>query len=88
MDSVGEYLKEAREAQGMSLDQVASLTRIQLQFLQALEDEDFVKLPEHVFTKGFVRTYARSLGIDEDEALRRFSETAGSFYEKDEDDRK
>ncbi|MCZ6800213.1 MAG: DUF4115 domain-containing protein [Nitrospirae bacterium] len=88
MDSVGEYLKEAREAQGMSLEQVASLTRIQLQFLQALEDEDFVKLPEHVFTKGFVRTYARSLGIDEDEALRRFSETAGSFYEKDEEDRR
>ena len=88
MESVGELFKQAREAQGMSLEQVASLTRIQQQFLQALEEEDFGKLPEHVFTKGFVRTYARSLGIDEDEALRRFSETAGSFYEKDEEDRR
>jgi cytoskeletal protein RodZ len=88
MESVGELFKQAREAQGMNLEEVASLTRIQQQFLQALEEEDFAKLPEHVFTKGFVRTYARSLGIDEDEALRRFSETAGSFYEKDEEDRR
>ena len=79
-DSVGPYLKKSREAQGLSLDQVASLTRIQSKFLQALEDEEFQKLPEQVFTRGFVRTYARSLGVDEEDTLRRFSESSSAFY--------
>ena len=77
---LGTYLKKSRETQGLSLDQVASLTRIQSKFLQALEDEEFQSLPEQVFTRGFVRTYARSLGLDEEDTLRRFSETSGEYY--------
>lgn len=79
-ESVGPFLKQAREAQGLSLEQVASLTRIQSKFLQALEDEDFADLPEQVFTRGFVRTYARSLGMNEEDVLRRFSESSSEFY--------
>ena len=80
--SVGSFLKHKREGQGLSLDQVASLTRIQSKFLQALEEETFAELPEQVFTRGFVRTYARSLGINEEDALRRFSEASSAFYER------
>ena len=80
--SVGSFLKQKREGQGLSLDQVASLTRIQSKFLHALEEETFADLPEQVFTRGFVRTYARSLGIDEEDALRRFSEASSDFYER------
>ena len=80
--SVGSYLKQKREGQGLSLDQVASVTRIQSKFLHALEEETFADLPEQVFTRGFVRTYARSLGIDEEDALRRFSEASSAFYER------
>ncbi len=79
-DTLGPYLKKKREAQGLSLDQVASLTRIQSKFLQALEDEEFQNLPEQVFTRGFVRTYARSLSISEEDALRRFSESSNEYY--------
>lgn len=81
-DTVGPFLKKSREIQGLSLDQVASLTRIQSKFLQALEDEDFQSLPEQVFTRGFVRTYARSLGVDEEDTLRRFSESSNEFYHR------
>ena len=80
--SVGAFLKQKREGQGLSLDQVASLTRIQSKFLHALEEETFADLPEQVFTRGFVRTYARSLGINEEDALRRFSEASSEFYER------
>ena len=79
-DSIGPYLLKARETQGLSLNQVASLTRIQSKFLQALENEEFQVLPEQVFTRGFVRTYARSLGLDEEDALRRFTESTTEFY--------
>lgn len=81
-DSIGVHLKKIRETQGLSLDQVASLTRIQSKFLQALEDEEFQLLPERVFTRGFVRTYARSLGISEDDTLRRFSESSSEYYQQ------
>lgn len=79
-EPVGSYLKQARETQGLSLDQVASVTRIPLKYLQALEEEQFAALPEQVFTKGFVRTYARSLGMDEQDVLRRFSKASSEYF--------
>lgn len=85
MDSLGTFFREAREAQNLTLEQVAASTRIQESYLRALEEERFTVLPQKVFTKGFVRTYARTLGVDEEEALRRFSATAGSYYQKEED---
>jgi len=63
------------------LEQVASQTRIQQRHLQALEEEDYASLPAKVFTKGFVRSYARTLGLDEDEALQLFLTSSSSFYE-------
>src|SRR5881296_3502672 len=80
MNSVGEYFKQVREAKGLTLEEVASKTRIHPEFLKALEEGNFAKLPDQVFAKGFVRAYARSLGMDEDETIRRFGESAGAFY--------
>ena len=80
---IGSHLKKARETQGLSIDQVASLTRIQAKFIRALEAEDFQALPERVFVRGFVRTYARSLGVNEEDALRRFAESSSTFYQED-----
>ncbi len=85
MDTVGEFFKQAREAKGLTLDEVGSKTRIHPSFLRAIEEGNFTKLPDQVFVKGFVRSYARSLGMDEDDAVRRFTATAGSFYEKQEE---
>ena len=82
MEPLGEYLKQAREKKGLSLEQIASQTRIQEYHLQALESEDFANLPAKVFAKGFVRSYAKALGLDEEEALQCFLETSGTFYDQ------
>jgi cytoskeletal protein RodZ len=82
METLGGFFQHARKRQGLSLDQIASQTRIQQQHLQALEEEDFASLPAKVFTKGFVRSYARSLGLDEEEALQLFLTSSSSFYQR------
>ena len=82
MESVGEFFKQVRETKGLTVDEVASKTRIRSDFVKALEDGNFAVLPDQVFAKGFVRSYARSLGLDEEDAIHRFIQSAGAFYEK------
>ncbi len=84
-ESVGEFFRQVRETKGLTLDEVAIKTRIHPDYLKALEESNFAKLPEQVFAKGFVRSYARSLGLDEDDAMRRFTVSAGTFYNKHEE---
>ena len=83
MDSLGNKFQTARESQGLTLGQMVSRTRIQEPHLKALEEGSFEQLPERVFTKGFVRAYARSLDLDEEECLRLFAECSASFYQKE-----
>ncbi len=85
MESVGEFFKQVRETKGLTIDNVASKTRIRSDFVKALEDGNFAKLPDQVFARGFVRSYARSLGLDEEDAIHRFIQSAGAFYEKQEE---
>jgi len=85
MEQFGELFTQARERRGLTLEDVAVKTRIHPDFLRALEESNFAKLPDQVFVKGFVRAYAQSLGLDEDDALRRFVEAAGPFYDKQSD---
>lgn len=82
MESVGEFFKQVRETKGLTVDEVASKTRIRSDFVKALEDGNFAKLPDQVFARGFVRSYARSLGLDEEDAIHRFIQSAGAYYEK------
>lgn len=82
METAGEFFKQVRETKGLTLDAVASKTCIHPDFLRALEDNNYAKLPDQVFAKGFVRSYARSLGLDENDAMRRFLDSAAPFYEK------
>jgi len=82
MESIGEFFKQVRETKGLTLEEVASKTRIRSDFVKALEEGNFAKLPDQVFARGFVRSYARSLGLDEEDAIHRFIQSAGAFYEK------
>ncbi len=82
METLGGLFRQTRERQRLSLEQIASKTRIQQRHLQALEEEDFASLPAKVFVKGFVRSYARSLGLDEDNALQLFLTTSSNFYDR------
>ena len=61
----GALLKEKREEMGLSREQIAQTTKIRPHILQALEEENWDSLPSSAFVKGFLRSYARSLGLDE-----------------------
>lgn len=67
MDSIGETLRRERQRLNLDLEQVARETKINRRLLEAIEAEDFDRLPGGVFTRSFVRQYARVLGLDEDE---------------------
>jgi len=82
MESIGEFFRQVRETKGLTIDEVASKTRIRTDFVKALEDGNFAKLPDQVFARGFVRSYARSLGLDEEDAIHRFTQSAGPYYDK------
>jgi cytoskeleton protein RodZ len=74
---LGKRLREAREGRGLSLVQVQAATRIRRTFLEALEEEHFDQLPGDVYARGFIRNYARFLGLDPEETLQAYKIAAG-----------
>ena len=68
----GERLKRERELREVSPNEVVVATRISLRFLEALENEDWDKLPGGIFNRGFVRAIARYLGLDEENLLAEY----------------
>jgi cytoskeletal protein RodZ len=70
---IGERLRNAREAKGLSLQAMEGITRIRAVYLQALEDEQFDRLPAPVYAKGFLRTYATSLGLDPEQLMEQYT---------------
>lgn len=80
MERLGQYLRAERSKRGMSLDEVASRTRIRLQTLEALERDDYPMLPAEVTVKGFLRAYARCLALDEQQVLARYQEFAAEYF--------
>jgi len=69
VSSFGEGLKREREKKKIALDQVSASTKISVRMLRAIEEEKFDQLPGGIFNKGFVRAYARHLGLDEEKAV-------------------
>ncbi len=69
MVSFGENLRREREMRGVALEEIAAATKISVRFLESLENEAFDRLPGGIFNRGFVRAYARYLGLDEDKFL-------------------
>jgi len=80
----GEDLYAARERLGWPLDAIAAELRIRPSYLQALEAGHLSILPGHAYALGFLRTYARSLGLDPEEMIRRFKAEAGEVSRKTE----
>lgn len=74
MGTLGSFLSSTREARGLELRDAAQQTRISINYLKALEREDFTKLPGEVFVKGFLKNYARFLNVPEEEVLKRYAE--------------
>lgn len=72
----GEELRREREIRGISLKEIADATKISKRFLEAIERNDHKTLPAPVFTRGFVREYARYLGLNAEEMVSRYNYAA------------
>ena len=66
---VGAQLRAAREAKGLTLEQVAAQTRIPLRHLETIDTGDFSRLPGRTYAVGFARTYAKTVGLDQDDVV-------------------
>src|SRR4051812_32368599 len=77
VQSFGQRLQKEREKQGVTLDEVCASTKVAVRFLRAIEEERFEQLPGGIFNKGFVRSYAQHLGINEQEAVDDYLLAAG-----------
>ena len=69
MGEFGDKFRKAREKKDISLDAVSNVTKISARMLQAIEQERFDQLPGGVFNKGFIRAYAKHLGLNDEEAV-------------------
>jgi transcriptional regulator with XRE-family HTH domain len=77
MDAFGSTLKREREKRKFSLDDVSAATKISVRFLSAIESGRFDQLPGGIFNRGFVRAYARQLGLDEEQIVAQYKAAAG-----------
>jgi len=79
MPSLGDEFRVAREARGLSLSDVAEQLHIRSTYLQAIEEEDWPTIGAAVYVRGFLRTYARFLGVDPEHAIEAFSQSTAVF---------
>lgn len=80
--SLGEKLRQAREDKGLTLSEVSEHTRISSLYLQSIENDDYKILPGGIFNKGFVKSYAKFVGINEQEALNDYTNLLGQSETK------
>jgi cytoskeleton protein RodZ len=76
---VGDLLRQTRQSYGGTIQQIAEALRIRGSYLVAIEEARYVDLPGPVYAQGFVRAYATHLGLDADEAVRRFKLETAAF---------
>jgi cytoskeleton protein RodZ len=71
--SIGEQLRLAREERGIPLREICDQTRISVHYLEAIETNDYKRLPGGVFNRSFIKAYARCVGYDEREAIEGYT---------------
>jgi len=77
----GSRLRAAREARGVSLRDIAATTKISVLVLEALERNDASRLPGGLFSRAFVRAYAKEVGLDPEQTVREFADRFGDGVE-------
>jgi cytoskeletal protein RodZ len=73
--TIGEKLRLAREEKGISLRDISEQTRISMRYLEAIETDDYKRLPGGIFNKSFIKSYARYIGYNEAEAMESYLAT-------------
>ena len=80
--SFGEELRRERVVREISLEEISAATKISMRLLKALEESDLPKLPASTFTRGFIRAYAKHLGIDPEEKVNAYlADLAGASHD-------
>ena len=74
MPTLGEELKRRREERGISLSDISESTRIGTRFLKAIESDNYSILPGGIFTRSFIRAYAKQVGMNQDEAVSSYNQ--------------
>jgi len=84
-DTIGEKLRLAREARGIALRDISEQTRISIRYLEAIETDDYRRLPGGIFNRSFIRAYAKFIGYDEHQALEDYARTLRERGETDDE---
>jgi cytoskeleton protein RodZ len=83
--SIGEKLRLAREARGIALREISEQTRISIRYLEAIEADDYKRLPGGIFNRSFIRAYAKFVGVEENVALEDYARTLRERGESDDE---
>lgn len=79
MKSFGKLLKEERELRGITLEEVADYTKVNLRYLKAIEEDDLKSLPAATFIRGFLKSYAKFIGLNPEETVFNFDQFVNSL---------
>ncbi len=71
-ETIGQIVKQARTEKGIRIEKAASETKLKIQYLQAIEKDDFDELPAPIYAKNFIRIYANFLGLDGIEVSKKY----------------
>lgn len=82
-ETLAGVLRGTREAQGFSLDYMADITRVKRSYLEALEEAAYDRLPSRAFSIGFVKAYAKALGLDEESLADLFKRSFADPHQSD-----
>ena len=77
INDFGLFLKHERELRGIPLEEIANTTKVHMRFLTALENNNFDEFPGEVFIKGYIRSYAKSIGANVETILSAYDECVG-----------
>ena len=86
--SIGEKLRLEREAQGIALRDISEQTRISMRYLEAIETDDYRRLPGGIFNRSFIRAYAKFIGYNEAKAIEEYAQTLREHGESTDDEAK
>ena len=84
--SIGEKLRLERETRGIALRDISEQTRISMRYLEAIEADDYRRLPGGIFNRSFIRAYAKFIGYDENDAIEDYARTMRERGEADDDE--
>lgn len=83
MTELGNLLKEAREAKGLSLDELQSITKIQKRYLLGIEEGNYSAMPGKFYVRAFIKQYAEAVGLDPDQLFEQYKNDIPTTYNEE-----